>query len=365
MIRRIGLQHRRKRVDVPTPTQFRLGHHDLCLRGPQGVVLHRSRSSITSLETGLASRAPPSQPRPPRLERRMDVAFAGMTPSCAPSLHGPSRLSGAPPLADDVAPIFTEEEFQAMMLGDCALPSSSADDDLHSPLFSWDGAQFQFQAPMSSEDGDQLQALPFSVDDLPEPEFSEAEVRLLAPLFCDEEIDAVLALILPRRLQTGTACPDGQLGGKKRKQPSPPPSEEGGGDCDESGPPPMVPPPAKRARKNKNKRLRLQAWHRRIAARILRGHFRAPEPSRGRTALQCQCLELAGGCALHQDTPERAWMESAQGHVPLIGGPGEVLAPKLAAGDTIRQVVQYARWRRSVSMPTRFYVQRAVAREGG
>jgi len=67
-----------------------------------------------------------------------------------------------------------------------------------------------------------------------------------------------------------------------------------------------------------------------------------------RTALRCQCPELAladaeheprgfgGCCALHQDAlpGDRAWMYSAQGHAPLVGGPGGVLVPTASASNS-------------------------------
>lgn len=119
-------------------------------------------------------------------------------------------------------------------------------------------------------------------------------------------------------------------------------------------------------------RLRLREWHNKIAKLILSHKFRAPELSRGRTALGCQCHELAladgSSCALHQDTREPedgAWMYWAQGRVPLVGGPGEVLVPTVSAGNSKATVLQYARWRRGVRMPTRFYVENAVAQQRG
>ncbi|ONM04303.1 hypothetical protein ZEAMMB73_Zm00001d032053 [Zea mays] len=155
-----------------------------------------------------------------------------------------------------------------------------------------------------------------------------------------------------------------------------------------------TPPPIKKARtkpKSRSKRKhaaaratrlqlrrehRLQRWHNTIATLILKRRFRAPELSHGRTALRCLCpdLKLAdddprgfGCCALHQDAlpGHRAWMYSDEGDAPpLIGGLGEVLVPRLSAGYSKEEVRQYARWRGSVSMPSRFYVQQRAMEKG-
>jgi hypothetical protein len=173
--------------------------------------------------------------------------------------------------------------------------------------------------------------------------------------------------------------------GKKRM--SSPPWQSCIADDDDEDPP----PPIKKARtkpKSRSKRKhaaaratrlrlrrehRLQRWHNTIATLILKRRFRAPELSHGRTALRCLCpdLKLAdddprgfGCCALHQDAlpGHRAWMYSDDGDAPpLIGGLGEVLVPRLSAGYSKEEVRQYARWRGSVSMPSRFYVQQRAA----
>jgi hypothetical protein len=88
----------------------------------------------------------------------------------------------------------------------------------------------------------------------------------------------------------------------------------------------------------------------------------------GRAALRCLCLELPRGwrCALHQDAPGRSWMEEQQGGVPPIGGDGEVLVPMAGAGDAGAEVfVMYARWRKNVRMPSRFYMQHVRAIDAG
>ncbi|OEL25872.1 hypothetical protein BAE44_0013110 [Dichanthelium oligosanthes] len=130
------------------------------------------------------------------------------------------------------------------------------------------------------------------------------------------------------------------------------------------------------AGERKGRQQLLRSWHRWIAASILMRQFRAPEISGGPTALRCQCLELAraedprgrgrgGGCALHQDALGRAWIRAVHGGTPLVCGAGEILVPTLSAGDSGEVVMQYARWRRSVWMPTRFYVESAAGRRHG
>lgn len=85
----------------------------------------------------------------------------------------------------------------------------------------------------------------------------------------------------------------------------------------------------------------------------------------GRAALRCLCLELPRGprCALHQDTPGWSWME--KGGVPPVGGDGKVLVPMAGAGDDAEVFPMYARWRKNVRMPSRFYMQHVRAIEAG
>ena len=387
----------------------------------------------------------------------MAAVISAMATNCTPSLHGSSRLSRAssgasmppppppPALAQKDAQgdtMFTDEEFQALMSGHCELLSFSDNDDLPSPLLS-----LQLQAQLLCRDDDarfQETPPPFALDDLEvevEAPISDDDIERLAPLFCDEEIQA---LFCDEALQALCAAPEQQeqqasmqfssprsddlQAGKKRMSSPPWPSCIADDDDDDgeaaAGPLPLPstspppPPPTKKARtKTKRRRRlvheppplpprpikkartqtksrssshehaaaaraarlrhRLRRWHNTMATRILMRRFRAPELSRGRTALRCQCPELArlaadehepdrvgfGCCALHQDAmPEdRAWMyDSAQSHVPLVGGPGEVLVPAVSAGSSKAMVRQYTRWRRSVSMPSRFYVQLAV-----
>jgi hypothetical protein len=124
--------------------------------------------------------------------------------------------------------------------------------------------------------------------------------------------------------------------------------------------------PAKRPRKKLKRARLLRAWRRKIAGRLLRRQFHAPEPSRRRTMLRCLCAELADGryCALHQVTAEGGeWAREMRRLVPLAAGPGEVRVPTLADGDSAATVMQYGRWRRSVWMPSRFYLEHAAAEQ--
>jgi hypothetical protein len=180
---------------------------------------------------------------------------------------------------------------------------------------------------------------------------------------------------------------DDQAG--KKKMSSPPWPSCIADDDDEDPPPPIKKARTKPKSRSKRKHAaaratrlrlrrehRLQRWHNTIATLILKRRFRAPELSHGRTALRCLCpdLKLAdddprgfGCCALHQDAlpGHRAWMYSDDGDAPpLIGGLGEVLVPRLSAGYSKEEVRQYARWRGSVSMPSRFYVQQRAMEKG-
>ncbi|KAJ1268751.1 hypothetical protein BS78_07G158900 [Paspalum vaginatum] len=237
----------------------------------------------------------------------MDVVFCSVTPDCLPQppLHGPSRLS----------------------LAAGAMPP------------------------------------PFSVDGLRAP-FPDEDVEL-APLLCEEDFQQVM---FDTEQQPGAPRPDGGgRGSNKRKLLPPPPSgEDGGGE--EAEPAPRRRAKKRAGKKRQQQQLVLRAWHREIAARVLgRQSSCSPElNSRGETALRCQCLELepAGRlCALHQDAPDRAWIHEMHGGVPLVGDPREVVVPSLSAGDGMVTVMQYARWRRSVFLATRFYVEHVAARK--
>ncbi|CAO2188487.1 unnamed protein product [Urochloa humidicola] len=328
----------------------------------------------------------------------MAVAISAVAP---PSLHGRSRLSRssapagsprrAPPLftGDDdarTAPPFLPGGFLALMLGQCEL-LSFPDDDLPPPP----------PLPLSQEGRCLRPSQMFcrqqlSLDAALQAPVSEDDVDVLAPMFSQEEIQALRAAHHappPPPLRFAVSRPrsrsDGRAGVKRKPCPAayPPwPSCISDDDDEREDSPP--PPPVKRVRKKivirrrdaaaRAARLRrkLREWHGTIASRILRRQFRPPEPSRGRTALGCQCHELSlaaaggGGCALHQETREpgdRAWMYTAQGRLPLVGGPGEVLVPTMAAGNSKASVLQYARWRRGVRMPSRFYLENAAQQQ--
>ncbi|OEL25870.1 hypothetical protein BAE44_0013108 [Dichanthelium oligosanthes] len=275
------------------------------------------------------------------------VAISAMPPSCSPSLHGPSRLSRAssaaamppPLLAADGAQttLFTGEGYRALMRGQCE-PLSFSEDALQSRLLLSD-ENLLLQAKLFCRDDDaQLQALPFSLNNLDAP-ISEDDVDILASMFCEEEIWVLCAAHgqqQARAQPAGGWRSDDEQAGEKRKSPPWPsciPDDDEDDDMEETESPPSPPPPPVKRARTKSRSRRQDQEHAR--------------------AIQCQLREW------HNDG-DRAWMYSAQGHVPLIGGPGEVLVPTTAAGSCNAMVVQYARWRRSVRVPTRFFVERAV-----
>ncbi|CAO2163103.1 unnamed protein product [Urochloa humidicola] len=319
----------------------------------------------------------------------MAVAISAVAP---PPLHGRSRLSRAsagvsprwaPPLfaGDDdalAAPPFPQGGFLALMLGQCELLSFSEGDFPPPPP----------QLPLPRERGRLLPAQmicrqQLSLDAALQAPVSEDDVDVLAPMFSQEEIRAL------RAAHDAPPPPPPFAGARRVKRKSSPAASptwpscisDDDDECEDALPPP--PPPVKKVRKKIVIRRRdaaaraarlhrkLREWHGTIASRILRRQFRPPEPSRGRTALGCQCHELSltaggGGCALHQETREpgdRAWMYTAQGRLPLVGGPGEVLVPTMAAGNSKATVLQHARWRRGVRMPSRFYLESAAQQQ--
>ncbi|KAJ1268750.1 hypothetical protein BS78_07G158800 [Paspalum vaginatum] len=295
------------------------------------------------------NRLAPTAPPPPRSRIPALVALRSMAvappPRCPRPLHGSSRLSRASGATAAAA----------------AAPAKNADAELQAP-----------RPAFAALDDLEAEAL-----------LSDEDIESLAPLFCDEEIEAICAARRPRARRFPGPRSD-QAGGKRKSPPWP--SCVAGYDYDGDAEAAPRPPPIKKARTKsgcpcprrdrdrdaRRARRILQGWHCKIATRMLGHQFRAPELSRGRTALRCQCLELAalgdGRCALHQDAAPagRAWMCSPgqQGRVPLVGGPGKVDVPTLSAGHSKVDVVHYAQWRRGVWMPTRFYVQRA-AEQGG
>ncbi|CAO2173052.1 unnamed protein product [Urochloa humidicola] len=288
----------------------------------------------------------------------MDVAFSATTaPNFLPYLDGPSLLAendveqAAASSGEDelqASRLFiTEEELQALMLelDQCEpLSSVSENDDVHlPPLLSPEDAAIQPQAAQPSgenNDGVQLQAPQFAVDD---------DDEILAALRCDEDTQDQETLAAQQPPQSGSG--DGQRGEPPRRRRQ---ATKG----------------SVRKKSMKRQRQLLRSWHRWIATCVLTRQFRAPEVSGGRTALRCQCLELARAaegprrlCALHQeDVPGREWIRGAHGGggIPLVCGVEEVVVPALWTGDGAEAVAQYARWRHGVWMPTRFYVQRAA-----
>ncbi|ONM04304.1 hypothetical protein ZEAMMB73_Zm00001d032054 [Zea mays] len=335
-------------------------------------------------------------------------------PNRTPSLHGSSRPSSdamLPPPAlakkDAQDTLFAEEESQALQSGQRESPSFSANnlqkssllfrqiqahllcmDDLDDPISDdhIERTAEQFSSPRTNDQAGKksMSSPPWPSciadddDEDPRPRWDDqaGKKRMSSPpwpscIADDDDED-------PRPRSDDQA-------GKKRM--SSPPWPSCIADDDDEDPP----PPIKKARtkpKSRSKRKhaaaratrlrlrrehRLQRWHNTIATLILKRRFRAPELSHGRTALRCLCpdLKLAdddprgfGCCALHQDAlpGHRAWMYSDEGDAPpLIGGLGEVLVPRLSAGYSKEEVRQYARWRGSVSMPSRFYVQQRAA----
>ncbi|CAL5012867.1 unnamed protein product [Urochloa decumbens] len=331
------------------------------------------------MAVAISAVAPPSlHSRRSRLSRVSAAAAAVSSPRPRAPLFGAGDDDAA-----RTAPPFPQGGFLALMRGQCGLRSFS-DDDFPPPrreqgvlppahMFC---SQQQLRSP----------APPLSlVDALNAAPVSEDDVDVLAPMFSKEEIQSLWAAhhhAPPPRLARSHSA-----GEKRKSSPASPPWPSCISSSDDEADSPPPPPVIKRARtkvgqqqKPSRRRLnwlrrRLREWHGEIAARILRRQFNPPEPSRGRTALGCRCHELAlasggGGesccCALHQEAREpedRAWMYSAQGRMPLVGGPGEVLVPTLAAGNSKATVLQYARWRRGVRMPSRFYLEHAAQQQ--
>lgn len=109
-----------------------------------------------------------------------------------------------------------------------------------------------------------------------------------------------------------------------------------------------------------------EALARRVAWRVLKRGAPSPSPDErngNQNVLTCCCARLPPGsrCALHQaGAPNRSWMRTQR-----IGGRGEVAGEAVVAlprtcgrrGGTWA-FSEYARWRRHVWMPTRFYLDR-------
>uniref|UniRef100_A0A0E0LDY6 Uncharacterized protein n=1 Tax=Oryza punctata TaxID=4537 RepID=A0A0E0LDY6_ORYPU len=100
-----------------------------------------------------------------------------------------------------------------------------------------------------------------------------------------------------------------------------------------------------------------QPLAKRVARSMLRrGAPPAPAPDEKRKVLTCCCARLPPGlrCALHQCAPGQSWMRSQRGGAIAAG---DAVAPR-ACGRGGWLFSEYARWRRSVWMPSRFYLER-------
>ncbi|CAO2169318.1 unnamed protein product [Urochloa humidicola] len=169
----------------------------------------------------------------------------------------------------------------------------------------------------------------------------------------------------PLRRNKPAAAATGQRT-KKRGAPPLPPSVNGA-----KKPTTAPPPPASfssvvvsAATTTAERRLALD---KKVAGCLLaRSWAGAAAARRRQAALRCLCLELPQGsrCALHQlDAPGRSWMEKQNGDgVPPVGGDGELRVPTVRGGGGDAEVfAEYARWRRSVRLPSRFYIQHVRA----
>uniref|UniRef100_A0A0E0F783 Uncharacterized protein n=1 Tax=Oryza meridionalis TaxID=40149 RepID=A0A0E0F783_9ORYZ len=221
--------------------------------------------------------------------------------------------------------LFTEEEVRVLMLeyeAEKAYLLSHGEVKETAPPAEHDAQVPDAPRPSKKARGENGKAAP------PPPPGEEAEnVEVQKPL------PPVVADALPRTCS------------KKRKAPpppSPPREEEAENAVFQTTPPPS---------------------HKKVAERILNRRFFPPDPSHGGTILWCLCRELLprGGprCALHQKAPFRSWM-SEQGYVEEAGGAGGwALVPKLSAECGRNLFQRYARWRRRVWMPTRFFLESA------
>lgn len=152
-------------------------------------------------------------------------------------------------------PLFSVEEFHAIMV---------AEYGFEAPLFSDE----KLRAPMLEYEA---QAVLFSPDEY------------LAMVPADDETQAPLLPVV-------ASCPDHQEHSKKRKPPPPPSTEDAESRA----------PRSKRSKKSKRKQQSPRTQNKMIATRILNRRFHAPDTSRRRTVLWCQCEELprgSPGCA--------------------------------------------------------------------
>lgn len=148
-------------------------------------------------------------------------------------------------------------------------------------------------------------------------------------------------------------------GSKKRKPPLSPSAKDTKKANTEPSPSPSPKPPVACSNVVTMAAERTRALDRKVAGCFLSRNWGATARSEGGTALRCLCRGLPQGtrCALHQDAPGRSWMPG-QGGVPLVGGEGVVVVPKVCTGAASAEVfAEYARWRRGVRMPSRFYVE--------
>ncbi|EEC81069.1 hypothetical protein OsI_23882 [Oryza sativa Indica Group] len=104
-----------------------------------------------------------------------------------------------------------------------------------------------------------------------------------------------------------------------------------------------------------------RAWQppaKRVARSMLR-RGAPPSPEEKRKVLTCCCARLPPGlrCALHQCAPGQSWIRSHCGGGGAIAATSEAVAPR-ACGRGGWLFSEYARWRRSVWMPSRFYLER-------
>uniref|UniRef100_A0A0E0LVL6 Uncharacterized protein n=1 Tax=Oryza punctata TaxID=4537 RepID=A0A0E0LVL6_ORYPU len=203
--------------------------------------------------------------------------------------------------------------------------------------------------------------------DLTELLFTEEEVRVL---MLEYEAEKAYLLSHGEVKETAPAEHDAQVPdaprpskkarGENGKAPPPPPGEQAENVEVQTPPPPPSPP--REEVENVMFQTTPPPSHKKVAERILNRRFFPPDPSHGATILSCRCRELPRGsprCALHQKAPFRSWM-SEQGYVrEEAGGTGWALVPKLSAECGRNLFQRYARWRRRVWMPTRFFLERA------
>ncbi|KAL5225191.1 hypothetical protein ABZP36_011830 [Zizania latifolia] len=127
-----------------------------------------------------------------------------------------------------------------------------------------------------------------------------------------------------------------------------PPGGAGGRSVEgRKGTEPLAPKRAARARQPPAKK---------VARSILRRG--APPPDQNRNVLTCCCAWLPSGlrCALHQVAPGRSWIMRPQRSAAIGAGAGKAVVPR-ACGRGRWLFSEYARWRRSVWMPSRFYLE--------